>query len=51
MAQADYIGKQIQAMNLTEREVVAVMTQDSVWKGFATMVRGIKLILLVIPTR
>lgn len=34
---ADYIGKQIQAMNLTEREVVAVMTQDSVWKGFATM--------------
>ncbi|KAG8946100.1 translational activator for mitochondrial COX1 [Tulasnella sp. 424] len=34
---ADYIGKLIQALNLHEREVVAVMTQDPVWKGFVAV--------------
>lgn len=50
MSQADYIGKQIQARKLPEGEVLAVMMQDFVWKAFVAVVRGIKLILLVIST-
>lgn len=50
MAQADFISKQIKARKLPEGGVTAVMMQDFVWKAFVAVVRGIKLILLAIPT-